>query len=89
MFKKFNYLKHNSANRNVIQPCKIKAQHGNFKVSYTSALKKNINKKPLVNNDTNRTSEKPTLQQQLKSLIGKQIRSSGSRSPFRKQSKQI
>ena len=41
-------------------------QQGSSKLSYANALKQNINHKTPTNNTTDRTSERPTSQQQLK-----------------------
>ena len=61
-------------------------QQGNFKLSYANALKQNINHKPPTNNTIDRTSERPTLQQQLQSFSAKLTKRNRSRSPSREQS---
>ena len=73
-------------NDKTLQPNETVVQQGNSRLSYANALKQNINHKPPANNTTDRTSERPTLQQQLKSLSAKPTRRNRSRSPSRKQS---
>ena len=85
-FKKFNYLKYKPTNDKILQPNETVVQQGNSKLSYANALKQNINHKPPTNNTTDRTSERPTLNQQLKLFSSKYKRRNRSRSPSREQS---
>ena len=84
-FEKLNYLKYKPANENTLQPNETVDQHGSSKLSYTNALKQNNYKAP-TNNATNRTSERPTSQLQLKSFSAKHIRRNRSGSRSRQQS---
>ena len=65
-FEKLNYLKYKPANENTLQPNETVDQQGSSKLPYANALKQNINHKAPTNNTTDRTSERPTSQQQLK-----------------------
>ena len=73
-FKRFNYLKYKPTNDKTLQPNETVAQQGNSKLSYANALKQNINHKPPINNTTDRTSERKTLQHQLKFFNAKHKR---------------
>ena len=57
-----------SVNDKTLQPNETAVQQGNSKLSYTNALKQNINHKPPTNYTTDQTSERPTLKLQLKSF---------------------
>ena len=85
-FKKFNYLKYKHANDKTLQPNETVVQQDNSKLSYTNALKQNVNYEPPTDNTTDWTSERPTLQQQLKSFSTKHTKRDRSRSPSREQS---
>ena len=82
-FTKFVYLKHNPANDKTLLPNETVVQQDNSKLSYANVLKQNIIHKPPANYTTDRTCEKPTLKQQLKSFSAKHTRRNRSRSPSR------
>ena len=63
-FKKFNYLKYKPANNKNQLLYETMVQHGNSKLSYANVLKQNIYHKPPINNTTDQTKDRSTLQQQ-------------------------
>ena len=86
-FKKFNYLKQRpdtERNRKTSQTTTIQ---DTLKPTYASILKNNTNvASNSINQNTNPTGERPTLQQKLQSFTSKHSRSR-SKSPTRKASK--
>ena len=82
--KKFNYLKHEPDTVRNQKTSQTTAIQDTLKPTYASILKNNTNvASNSINENTNPTGERPTLQQKLRSLTSKHSRSR-SKSPTRK-----
>ena len=85
-FKKFNYLKHKPDTERNKKTSQITTIQGTLKPTHASILKNNTNvSSNSINQNTNLTGERPTLQQKRQSFTLKY--SSRSKSPTRKVSK--
>ena len=86
-FKKFNYLKHKPDTERNKKTSQITTIQGTLKPTHASILKNNTNvSSNSINQNTNPTGKRPTLQQKLQSFTSKHSRSR-SKSPTRKASK--
>ena len=86
-FKKFNYLKHKPDTERNQKTSQTTTIQDNLKPTYASIFKYNTNvASNSINQNTNPTGERPTLQQKLQSFTSKHSRSR-SKSPTRKASK--
>ena len=86
-FKKFNYLKHKPDTERNQKTSQTTAIQDTLKPTYASILKNNTNlTSNSINQNTNPTGERPTLQQRLQSFTSTHSRSR-SKSPTRKASK--
>ena len=86
-FKKFNYLKHKPDTERNQKTSQTTAIQDTLKPTYASILKNNTNvASNSINQNTNPTGERPTLQQKLRFFTLKHSRSR-SKSPTRKASK--
>ena len=86
-FKKFNYLKHKPDTERNQKTSQTTTIQDNLKPTYASIFKYNTNvASNSINQNTNPTGERPTLQQKLQSFTSKHSRSR-SKSPTRKVSK--
>ena len=86
-FKKFNYLKQRPDTERNQKTSQTTTIQDTLKPTYASILKNNTNvASNSINQNTNPTGERPTLQQKLQSFTSKHSRSR-SKSPTRKASK--
>ena len=86
-FKKFNYLKHRPDTERNQKTTQTRAKQDTLKPTYASILKNNTNvASNSINQNTNPTGERPTLQQKLRSFTLEHSRSR-SKSPTWKVSK--
>ena len=74
-FKKFNYLKHKPDTERNQKTSQTTAIQDTLKPTYASILKNNTNvASNSINQNTNPTGERPTLQQKLRSFTSKQFK---------------